>query len=49
MSESIELIETNSSNPYHISIENPENICFNCLQSYPQIHEILIPQLNHSI
>ena len=35
-------------NPHHIAIENPNSICFNCLQSYPQLHEILIPTLNHN-
>jgi len=58
MSESTEIIETNNSNnpdnpnnittnPHHIAIENPDNICFNYLQSFPQLHEILIPALNH--
>ena len=49
MHESTKLIETtNSINPHHIAIENPDYICFNCLQSYPQLHEILIPVLNHN-
>ena len=49
MPESTELIEINNyTNSHHIAIENPENTCFNCLQSYPQIHEILIPTLNHN-
>jgi len=53
MTESNELITTeltetnNSTNPHHIVIDNPENICFNCLQSHPQIHIIHIPTLNH--
>jgi len=49
MPEPTELIETNNStNPHHIAIENPENICFNCLQSFPQVHEIIIPAINHN-
>ena len=49
MFESTELIKTNNSiNPHHIAIENPDSTCFNCLQKHPQIHEILIPTLNHS-
>jgi len=54
MPESTELIETNNSNesnnsnnPHHIAIENPDSICFNCLNQFPQLHEILIPSLNH--
>ena len=37
----------NSINPHHIAIEDPDSTCFNCLQSYSQIHEILISTLNH--
>jgi len=55
MTESTELIEVNNTNninnqinPHHIAIENPDSTCFNCLQLYPQIHIIHIPQLNHS-
>jgi len=40
-----QLIETNTINP-HIAIQNPENICFNCLQE-GNVHIIHIPALNH--
>ena len=52
MSESTKLIKINNTNnptnPHHIAIENPDSICFNCLQSFLQLHEILIPALNHN-
>ena len=52
MPESTELIEVNNTNkpinPHHIAIENPDSICFNCLNQFPQLHEILIPTLNHN-
>ena len=41
------LIET-PINPHYIAIENPENICFNCLQNHQQLHTIYIPALNHN-
>lgn len=48
MSESNEIITINNlPNPHHIAIENPQSICFNCLQEHQQLHIIHIPVLNH--
>jgi len=49
MSQSNKLIETNNStNPNHITINDPESTCFNCLKEYQQLHTIHIPALNHN-